>query len=140
MRTVQRAVLIAVSVLCAASAFAKEKTKPKVAPLPDRASVTCRLNYPDELKGARYMTMHGDVGVYPIEGKDVAKFLAIFNAAEPVTDFKADRAIVVSTPMFAYVELFEDGCVSHSGKISPSDFDRMMNAAFGGESPDAMAM
>ena len=120
------------------STVAKESAKnPPKPPLHDRASVTCRLNYPDELKAAHEIE---GAAIYPIEGADVAKFLAIFNAAEPVTDFKADRAIVVSTPMFAYVELFEDGCVSHSGKISPSDFDRMMNAAFGGESPDAMAM
>ena len=137
MRTVQRAVLIAVSVLCAASAFAKEKTKPKIAPLHDRASVTCPLNYPDELRAAHEIE---GAAIYPIEGADVAKFLAIFNAAEPKTDFKADRALVAVNARVAYVELFEGGCVTHSGPIAPASFDEMMGQAFGGELPDATAM
>lgn len=127
-----RAFWIAFALLCLVSpACAKERTKPKIAPLRDRASVTCRLNYADELKSARYMALHGNVGVYPIEGGDVGKFLAIFNAAEPVTDFKADRALVVSTPNFAYVELFDGGCVNHSGRLAPSDFEVMMMRAYG---------
>ena len=124
--------------ILASAAFAKEQAKkPPNAPLHDRASVTCRLNYPDELKAAREID---GAAIYPIEGADVAKFLAIFNAAEPKTDFKADRALVAVNARVAYVELFEGGCVTHSGPIAPASFDEMMGQAFGGELRDATAM
>jgi hypothetical protein len=123
-----RAFWIAFALLCLVSpACAKERTKPKIAPLRDRASVTCRLNYASEWKAAKDM----GVPLYPIEGQDVAKFMAIFNAAEPKTDFKAEQILIISTHEIAFIEMFKNGCVNHFVKVAPAAFQSLMEAAFG---------
>lgn len=118
-------------------AIAKEKPKPPASLAQMRGrSAECALNYRAELKTARSLPFE----TYQIEGQDVVKFLAIFNAAEPKTDFKAEQIIVSVNPKFAYLEMFVGGCVDHDGKITPGSFEEMMWRAFGGELPNATAM
>lgn len=100
----------------------------------------CELAYSDELKAARAVSIQTDAKIYPIEGADVARFLAIFNAAEPKTDFKAQSILVAVNTKFAYVELFVGGCVSNAGKLAPPAFEAMMREAFGDELPNALSI
>jgi hypothetical protein len=116
-------------------AIAKEKR-----PAASKPSPACSFNYASELKIARSFADMAGWGVYPIEGADVGKFMTIFNAAEPKTDFKAEQIVVSVNPKFAYVEIFVGGCVSHKGKLALSDFDALMRQAYGGELPDATAI
>ena len=121
----------------ASSVFAKEKAKTSALDHMRGRAASCELTYASELKTARSMPFE----TYPIDGGDVAKFLAIFNAAEPKTDFKADKIIVSVNPKFAYVEMFVGGCVDHAGKLAPSDFEALMLRAYGDEpGPDSMRL
>jgi hypothetical protein len=100
----------------------------------------CPLSYASELMAARSFASKAGWGVYPIEGADVVRFMGVFNAAEPKTDFKADQILVSVNPKFAYVEMFVGGCADREGKLALSDFDALMRQAFGGELPDALAI
>lgn len=125
---------VALTLVClmAAPVLAREKAAtPKPA---------CKLNYADELKAARKISTAAGFGIYPLEGGDVAKFLGVFNAAEPKTDFKADRILIAVNPSFAYVELFSGGCISHEGKLEPNTFEALMDEAFGDALPGGMAI
>jgi hypothetical protein len=126
---------VALASLLIVPALARERPATKPKPV-----AACRLTYADELKSVRAISAKTGWALYPIEGNDVAKFLAIFNSAEPRTDFKADRILVSVNPQFAYVELFVGGCVDNDGKISPATFDAMMGEAFGDEIPNGTAI
>lgn len=108
--------------------------KPR-APVP-----TCGLAYSDQLRAVRSLADRSGISVYPIEGADVDRFLAVFNAAEPKTDFKAEKILVAVNAQFAYVEMFVGGCVSNEGKLAPSSFDLLMRQAFGNEIPNGLAI
>ena len=125
----------------ASSVFAKEKAKPPALDHMRGRAATCELNYPSELKSALHAANGEPIGVYPIEGPDVARFLAVFNAVEPKTDFKAERILILSGPAFAWIEMFVDGCLDHAGKVPPADFEAMMLRAYGDEpGPDSMRL
>ena len=124
-----------VLLLLATHVYAKpiERTAPK-------ATVSCGRPYADEVKAARALASKSSFAVYPIEGADVARFLGVFNAAEPKTDFQADAILVAVAKDFAYIELFVGGCVRHEGRLRPAAFDALMNQAFGAELPNALAI
>ena len=105
-----------------------------------KATAPCRLPFADEVKAARALAAKSSFAVYPIEGADVARFLGVFNAAEPKTDFQADAILVAVANDFAYVELFVGGCIRHEGKLKPAAFDALMNQAFGDDLPNALAL
>ena len=122
---------------CLSMLPAESKERPPAKP---KAPSVCQLSYGSELKAARAFADKAGWGVYPIDGADVTKFMAIFNAAEPKTDFKAEQILVSVNPKFAYVEMFVGGCVDHEGKLALSDFDALMQRAFDGELLDATAI
>lgn len=128
--------------LLATNVYAKSNLPPATPierPAPN-TTAKCRLPFADEVKAARALASKSSFAVYPIEGADVARFLGVFNAAEPKTDFQADAVLVAVSKDLAYVELFVGGCVRHEGKLKPAAFDALMNQAFGGDLPNALAI
>ena len=129
-----RALAMVLACIAASPVYAADvhKNPPKPMHMSDdlhRTPGACAANFTTETRDAR------DLGapVFPIVGLDVATFLTIFNGVEPKTDYKADEILVTVAPQVAFVELFKGGCPFFLGKIPPSSFYAMMNAAFGGE-------
>ncbi len=131
-----RAVLVAFVCLIAFPAMAKWGAPARPAAL----NPSCKFAYAGELKAARTISARTRWEVYPIEGGDVRRFLALFNAAEPKTDFKAEKILIAVNSDFAYVEMFSGGCMSNEGKLAPSAFNALMRQAFGGEVPNGTAI
>lgn len=64
-----------------------------------------------------------------ITGDDARRFVATFNAIEPVSDYKADRVIVFSLPgnPTARADLVLGGCIVHSEMLPAGAIDAILS-------------
>jgi hypothetical protein len=135
-----RALIIAAVLLAAFPAVAKPRAPKPPAPLTDSFDRSCVSDYAHALGGLSAALKDKPAVLYPIESADAGKFLAIFNSAEPKTDFKADTILIVSLPKYADIAMFIGGCLTSEGKIAPTSFDAMMIKDFGSDTPDAVRL